>query len=124
MDLIGKLWADSPLFLTRAEFEKTLEGWTLEPVYKDGEVAVVFVVKGPEFHFQKFDPSYQAGREILRRYPGELIARYGYALTRTPKDDTRQQRFNERCGFFRIGEDENDIHYKIDNFRIKERSCP
>lgn len=117
MDLIGKLWQDSPLFLTRAEFEKTLEGWTLEPIYKDGEVAVVFVVKGPEFHFSKLDPSYQAGREILRRYPGELIARYGYALTRTPKDDVRQMRFNSRLGFFVIGEDEYDLHLRIEKLR-------
>jgi hypothetical protein len=124
MDLIGRLWQDSPLFLTRAEFEKSLEGWTLDPVYgADMNMVGVFLVNGPKFHFSKFDPSYQAGRDILRKYPGSLIAKYGYALTSTPKEDVRQRRFNERLGFFQVGEDEFDIHYKIDKLRVKERPC-
>jgi hypothetical protein len=123
MDLIGLLWEDSPLFLTRAEFEKTLEGWTLDPVYVNGEMVGVFVVKGPQFHFSKFSPAYQAGRDILRKYPGQLIERYGYATTSTPKDDARQRRFNERLGFRVVGEDEYDVQYRIDKSRVKEKTC-
>jgi hypothetical protein len=123
-ELIDRLWSDSPLFLTREEFGKTLEGWDLDPIEQDGQVAVVFVVKGPEFHFAKFDPLYQCTRDILRRYPGELIARHGYAITKTPKDDARQARFNERLGFYRIGEDEYDITFRIDTMRnTKEAVC-
>ena len=125
MDLVGALWEHSPLFVSREEFERTLDGWTLEPVHDAaGEVAVIFVVKGPEFHFCKLDETYQATREILRRYPGELIARHGYALTRTPKEDRRQRRFNERLGFYAVGEDEHDVHYRIDKLRnTKEAGC-
>lgn len=123
-DLMGRLWADSPLFLTREEFEKSLEGWTLDPIRDAaGNAAVLFVVNGPRFHFAKFDPAYQAGREILRKYPGELIERYGYALTSTPKEDARQRRFNERLGFFQVGEDEHDIHYRIEKLKVKDKSC-
>jgi hypothetical protein len=117
MDLIDRLWQDSPLFLARDEFAKTLEGWTLEPVEHDGEVVGVVVVNGPRFHFAKFTPEFQVGRSILRKYPGELVARHGFAETSTPKDDTRQQRFNERLGFRKVGEDAFDIHYRITELR-------
>lgn len=123
MDLIGKLWEDSPLFLTREEFERALQDCSLEPVEHEGRIVGVFVVKGPEFHFAKWDPTYQAGRDILRKYPGEIIKRHGYALTRTPKQDTRMQRFNERLGFVRVGEDEWDVHYRIEQLRVKEAPC-
>jgi hypothetical protein len=124
-DLIDRLWSDSPLFLSREEFARTLDGWELEPVMQDGKLAVIFVTKGPEFHFAKLDPAYQCTREILRRFPGEVIERHGYALTKTPKDDLRQMRFNQRLGFYRIGEDEYDIHLRIDTMRhTKERPCP
>lgn len=121
MDILGALWEQSPLFLTRAEFEKSLEGCTFDPVYVNGEAVAVFVVKGPEFHFAKFTDT-PCSREHLRKYPGSLIAQYGYATTRTPKDDTRQQRFNERLGFRRYGEDEHDVLYTVtaDTFRFRE----
>ncbi len=121
------MWEESPLFLTRAEFEKTLEGWTLDPLLNEaGEVAMVFVVNGPAFHFAKFDKAYQPGRKDLRRYPGEMIERYGYALTSTPREDARQLKFNRRLGFYQVGEDEYDIHQRIDKLRYnsKETSCP
>lgn len=122
MDIIGRLWQDSPLFLTREEFQKTLDGWTIDPVEVDGRTIGVFLVKGPEFHFSKFDET-PATRAMLRKYPGSLIERYGYALTSTPKEDARQRRFNERLGFYQIMEDEYDIHYKIDRIRSKEQQC-
>lgn len=121
MDIIGRLLEDSPLFLSRAEFEKTLEGWEIEPVHGADGVIGCFLTKGPELHFQKFD-STPVGRQHLKRL-AELIERYGYAQTRTPKDDDRMCRFNERLGFYRTGEDEFDIHYRIDRIRAKERSC-
>ena len=114
--IIARLWADCPLFLTRSEFESTLEGWDIEEV-RDANGLAVVVSKGAEFHFQILDPGLQVTREHLRRWPGALIAKYGYALTRTPKDDERQVRFNERLGFVRIREDEFDVHYRIERLR-------
>lgn len=120
MDLVGRLHERSPLYLTREQFEQTLVGWEIEPVEKGGRVIGVFVIRGPEFHFAKFDDT-PADRAILRKYPGALIERYGYATTKTPKEDARQLRFNERLGFYRVGEDEYDIHLRIDagTFRLK-----
>lgn len=124
-ELVDRLWADSLLFLTREEFAQTLDGWDLEPELDAAGVVVgVFLVKGPEFHFGKFSAQHQCTREILRRYPGSLIERYGYALTKTPKDDARQLRFNQRLGFYPVGEDDYDIHMRIDRLRTKEAPCP
>lgn len=121
---IDLLFADTPLFLTREEFEHSLDGWTIDPVLRDdGSIGIIFVSKGPEFHFQKFGTDIQASRAILKKYPGELIATHGYALTKTPLADRRQQRFNERLGFYRIGEDQFDVLYRIDHLRMKEPPC-
>ena len=114
------LFAQSQLYLTKAEFTESLTGWTLDPVCRqDGTIGIIFMVKGPEFHFAKFGSDIQASRDHLKKYPGSLIQQYGYALTRTPKTATRQQRFNERLGFYRIGEDEFDVHFKIQTMRWK-----
>lgn len=110
------MWERSPLFLTREQFTEAMQGWEMEPV-GDGP-AVIFAVKGPEFHFCKLDDAYQAGREILKRYPGELIARHGFAITRTPKDDTRQQRFNRRLGGSIVGETQHDFIFKFERDRF------
>lgn len=121
---IDLLFAVTPLYVTREQFERTLDGWALEPVCRpDGSIGIVFVSKGPEFHFAKFGTDIQASRDILNKYPGEIIAQHGYALTKTPKADTRQHRFNERLGFYRVGQDEFDIHYRIDHLRKKEAPC-
>ena len=115
---IDKLFADTPLFITRAQFEQSLEGWTLDPVLRaDGSIGIIFVSNGPEFHFQKFGTDIQASRDILNKYPGEIIAQHGYAMTKTPKADTRQARFNRRLGFFVVGEDEFDLHMRIEKLR-------
>jgi hypothetical protein len=122
--LLERLWQESPFYLTREDFDASLKGWTLEPIVQDDRLAVIFVVNGPEFHFHKIAPAYQCTRETLRRFPGELIAKYGYALTKTPIEDRRQLRFNERLGFYRTGEDENFVHLRIDHLRSKPCQLP
>jgi len=117
---LALLFEQSPLYLTREQFDQTLEDWDFDIVEVDGVIQGVFVVKGPEFHFAKFG-SEPATREQLKKYPGSLIEKYGYATTRTPKTDLRQLRFNQRLGFFQTGEDEYDIHYRIETLRGK--SC-
>ena len=119
-ECIALLFEQTPFYDTLEKFTQSLDGWELDIVEADGEIAGVFVVRGPEFHFAKFSDM-PATRAHLKKYPGLLIEQYGYAVTKTPKTDTRQQRFNERLGFYKTGEDEYDIHYKIDILRRK--SC-
>lgn len=121
---IDLMFAETPLFITREQFAQSLDGWTLDLVLRDdGSIAIIFVSKGPEFHFSKFGSDIQISRAYLKKYPGSLIEKYGYALTKTPLTDARQIRFNERLGFYRIAEDEFDIHYRIDHLRKKESPC-
>ena len=119
-DLIARLWKDSPLFLTLEQFTQGLQGWELDPIQGPEGIAGVIVHRGPEFHFAKFDPAFQVGRSILQKYPGDLIARYGYAETKTPIDDARQQRFNARLGFVEVSRDDLDITYRINRMRGQE----
>lgn len=116
-EILERLWADSPLFLTREAFEHGLQDWTFHEMHRGGRLVAVFISKGAEFHFTKWDAGYHFTRDDLREWPGGLIERYGYADTRTPKTDTRQRRFNERLGFVQIGEDEFDVHYRITRLR-------
>ncbi len=120
-DLIARLWKDSPLFLTLEQFTQGLQGWEMDPIQGPEGIAGVIVHRGPEFHFAKFDPAFQVDRSILKKYPGDLIARYGYAQTKTPIDDTRQQRFNQRLGFVEVARDDLDITYQI--HRMRGQQC-
>lgn len=113
---LALLFEQSPLYLTREQFDKTLDGWDFDIVEANGAISMVFVSKGPEFHFAKFDDT-PASREHLKKYPGSLIEKYGYAVTKTPKTDLRQLRFNRMLGFFAIGEDEFDIFLRIEKSR-------
>jgi hypothetical protein len=114
-DLIGRLWAESPLCVTREAFEQSLAGWTVEPVVQGEALIGAFLVKGPELHFEKFDRT-AVTRAHLHRLR-DLIQEHGYAVTRTPKADTRMLKFNARLGFRPIGEDGEYIQLRIDAIR-------
>jgi hypothetical protein len=123
---IDLLWAQAQetLYITKEQFTQSLEGWTLDSVLRDdASIGAVFVSRGPEFHFATFGGDIQATRAHLKKYPGELIAIHGYAITRTPKTDTRMVRFNQRLGFYAIGQDEFDVHMRIDQLRKKGFTC-
>jgi hypothetical protein len=120
------LWEHSPIFTTFDEFAKRLEGWTIDPLYGPRGLEAIFVVKGPAFHFAKIDPEARATKAVLERYPGQLIEKYGYATTSTPKTDTRVLRFNRAIGFVVTGEDELDVHQRIERLRFmntKDTPC-
>lgn len=124
-EFVAILWEQmkDKLYMTPEQFAAGYEGCEFDAWRRpDGSIYLLFIVRGPEFHFVKFGDE-PADRAILDKYPGALIDRYGYAQTKTPKDDTRQQRFNERLGFYRTGEDDLDIHYRIDHLRTRKPSC-
>jgi hypothetical protein len=120
-ELLDILLKASPLYFSSVDFEKHMEGFEIEAMHLPcGQPRLIFIIKGPEFHFVKpTDQSIHASD--LLRYPGSLIKKYGYATTKTPLPDKRQQRFNERLGFYRVLEDEEHIHYRIE--KMRNRSC-
>lgn len=114
--IVDRLYEDCPLYLTREEHAKALSKLTIEEFG-----AGCFLINGPEIHFAKFDASPLTPRHVRRVQ--QLVREYGYATTRVPKEDTRIQRFAERIGFRQVGEDQYDMHYRIEAFRGKETTC-
>jgi len=124
-DLENALWDSQKQFcyVEKEEYLADFSDWLLDPLLNDdGSLAAIFIVNGPEFHFVSMKTGRTASRSILIKYPGSLISRYGFATTRTLKEDVRQQRFNEAIGFVKVGEDEQFIHYQITELR-GGRSC-
>ena len=101
------------LFCTREEYLATLKDWFVWALEQDGETLALRVSNGPEFHFVIVKRKSFTMADI-RAMVKPLIDSYGYATTRTPLRDKRQQRFNERLGFVRVREDQYDVIYRID----------
>lgn len=117
--LIERLWqqARQTLYIDRESFVRSLDGWAIDPQNNDdGELAVVWLTKGPQLHFATFG-RWCATREDIRKRVGTLIDQYGHAETFTPIEDSRQHRFNKLLGFTATHEDASYIHYKIERLR-------
>lgn len=110
------LWErrDPLLFITREQFDKELDGWDIQPVEMDGQIAFATLRKGPQFHFQSFGTGHLISRKMIRDYLTPIIAEHGFAATHTPIEDARQHRFNLLMGFTVTGEDHFDRHYQIE----------
>ena len=119
MDTVDLLWRSisKTLFISREQFVESLAGWEMETVTLDNCPAWVVLTKGPEFHFQSFTSQYPITMKMIRERLQKIIDEHGYALTRTPKSDERQHRFNLAFGFTVAGEDEYDRHYRIEHLR-------
>lgn len=118
---IDALWlVRSPLlFVSREAFEAGLEGWDLAPIVLDGQEIGVAMRKGPEYHFALVGRQVRIPRRLVEEQFAPQLEAYGHVITRTPKHETRQRRFNEAFGFVRTGEDALDIHY-----RLERKTCP
>ncbi len=115
--IVQRLWEkDEPLlFISKEQYVKSLEGWEIVAVPgAGGEFAFVALVNGPEFHFQSFGTKAPLTRKTIHTFLARIIQQNGYAQTRTPKDDSRQHRFNRLLGFVVVGEDEYDVIYRIE----------
>lgn len=102
------------LFITKDQFLESLAGWEIEPFEIEGDLAFVTLTKGPEFHFQVFGTKHPISMTLIRTWLQKVIDAHGHVATKTPKEDARQHRFNRRFGFYVTGEDEFDVHYRLD----------
>lgn len=126
MDLLWQQAAKT-LYLTREQFEASLLGWSIEEVHVEGALAGAILRKGPELHFASFGTGHVATRKIVLDAVRGQLEQFGHVVTKTPKEDERQGRFNRLVGFKVVGSDKFDTHYRLDagDFRYKERlSCP
>ena len=117
--VIDRMWdaVKDTLYISRAQFEKSLEGFVIVPEYNGDDMVAAVMHQGPVFHFITLGPKWQLTREMLRKWPGSLIKQYGYAETYTPLEDTRQHRFNKRLGFVEIRRDAQNIYYRIEGMK-------
>lgn len=115
-DVMERLWADAEpnFFGTRAAFEKQWEGWERVEAKDDEQIAFVAFVKGPLFHFHSFRTGKGLSSTRIKQFLQQIIDKHGYATTKTPLEDGRQQRFNRRIGFAEVGRDEYDVIYRIE----------
>ena len=114
--LIDRLYAkDSEvIYLTREEYGRRLEGWDIEPVEINGELAFAFLIRGPELHYNSFDTGHRIPLKRFVERLWKVVDQHGYLITRTPKDAVQQQKINRRLGFVVTGEDEYDIHFRLE----------
>lgn len=114
--LLEALWRqDEPnIFLSHKQFIDSFDGWDVQPHEADGKLVGVTMTKGPEFHFATFGQKWGLRRADIRHYLLPILKAHGYVLTKTPKDDTRQARFNHLIGFRVVGSDEFYTHYRLE----------
>ena len=115
-ELIDRLWekAEPMAFIPKDDFVRALDEWKIYAVTEKGVMLGIVGENGPHMHFETTGSGKPIPRRIVRVVLQGIIDRHGYAVTKTPKEEMRQRRFNEAVGFKMVGEDEYDIHYKIE----------
>jgi hypothetical protein len=119
-DLMEKIWrqVEPSVFISRREFMAGLEGWDIAAREIDGEIVGATLVRGPEFHFVSFGARKTFASSLIADCLQPIIAEHGFVRTRTPKDDLRQRRFNERIGFRVESEDEYFTIFRAERINL------
>lgn len=123
--LLDMLWekAEPLAFFPKEQFIDALADWEIYPALKNDKVIAILTEKGPELHFETMHTGLGFPRKDLFAIVQRMIDRYGYATTKTPKHELRQHKFNQILGFEVVGEDEYDIHFRIDKIRSSRRGA-
>ena len=126
VEVSDAIWkqVEPSVYISKREFFAALDGWTITPREIDGEVVGATMECGPEFHFItfKFKKSFPASLMIECVQP--IIDKHGFVLTKTPKDDVRQRRFNVLVGFHAYSEDQYYIYYRLEKLQLhKAKTC-
>lgn len=127
--LIDILWAKASehLYCSKEQYVETLKGWAIEAVEQDGVPVGAVLRKEDEFHFITFGAAPRISRATVRAVLAPQLEAFGHVLTRTPRLEERQHRFNKTVGFVQTGEDEYNIHYRLDRGRCavtRSTQCP
>ena len=115
-ELMDRIWevVGPTMYLSREHWESCWDGWTIEGHELDGALAYATLINGPEFHFVVLREHNRGTPGIIRSHLKPLLERYGHVVTRTPKNETRQLRFNRAVGFRETGEDEFFLHLRLE----------
>lgn len=118
-ELIDLLWkkAEPMAFIPKEQFVEAMNDWHIYPVVEKNTLIAIVGENGPHIHFEVTGTGKPIPRRIVAKVLQGIIDKHGYAVTKTPKEETRQRKFNELIGFKMVGEDEYDILYKIEQVR-------
>lgn len=115
-----RIWrqAEPQVFISRREFLADLEGWDIVAREIDGDVAGATLIRGAEFHFVSFGTGKPVSPRLALECLQPILDRHGFVHTRTPKEDARQRRFNQRIGFRLESEDEFYAYFRLDRLNL------
>lgn len=123
-EAIDKLWerVGPTVFISKDDYIEALNGWEITAVEVEEQLAYIKLVRGPELHFESFGGGHVNGTFGMI-YDGiePVLKEHGYVKTRTPKEETRQHRFNRAIGFEPDGEDEFYIYWRLEKLRRERR---
>lgn len=107
------------VIISRDTYAASLDDWEFFPVVIDGQEAGVVMTKGHEMHTHVIAPyGIKCARRVLRQSVQGQVDRMGYATTRT-LDDPKVIRLLERMGFYKTGESDGILDYRLDELKIK-----
>ena len=113
---IDAMWSqiETVSYITREQFVGGLDGWEIEPVVINGDLAFAALSRGSEFHFASFGTGAKITRSMINERLKRICDQHGFVITKTPRIGAdRQHRFNLAFAFRLCGEDEHFIHYRL-----------
>lgn len=119
-ETIDRIWreVEYTVFISRLEFVAGLVGWEILPKKLDGEIVGATLTNGPEFHFVVFGAKKPFTRALMIDCVQPILDKYGFVRTKTPKEDTRQRRFNVAVGFVIESTDEFFTYFRMERLKL------
>ena len=117
--------------MSREEFYAQLDDWDVEVLTVDAKPAFALKTKGPEFDLVDLKTGAVFPLKAFLARLRAMLDEYGFVTTRAqklelggylvpvrardPRGHGVRHLFNRRRGFVQTGEDEHDIHYRMDH---------
>jgi len=113
VNLIYKTLKDR-LNVTVEQLSEGLKDWEFVELEHDNELFGVIIIKDNELHISLDGIPKFSIRKHLRKTIGQVIKKYGSAVTAVLKGNEKGLNFCKRLGFVVISEDSSKIHMKCD----------
>lgn len=97
-----------------AQFEQAMQDWDVLPLHEHGELIGGVLAKGNELHVGYARQPRATIRPYIRAILGKALEEHGVVLTSVQAENIVGQRFCERLGFVKIGEEGGTIRLRCD----------
>ncbi len=106
-------------FIFRDAYMEAMYEWEVRPIIVGGLAVGVLAQCGAEIHIALDRAgAFAHGRRIIRECLTQGIAKHGHLTTRALRGDARAAQFLGRLGFYRVTEDNDCVHYRINETKI------